>query len=260
MSKWLACMRVVWSNLLVYKINFMLQAFAPLLVFLFIKTSLWTVIYQGHPWAIAGYSLQQMLTYHLWILVVTLISLGAASQDLSEDIRLGRITAYLLYPFSLFEFHAAGFLARQCVKLAVALLTLLGATALLGMQAPLGKIIQALTLAFLAGVFWFALNYLFGLLGFWLEETWTFTVMIQIIAQFFSGAIIPLELYPAWLVRLLALTPFPYLGFVPAKLMMGQDLNFFFALLVLLCWIIAALGLGQVVYQKGLRSYTAAGM
>ncbi len=261
MAKWFQCMKVVWSNLMVYKTNFILQSISPLFVFLFIKASLWTAIYKGAERVeIGGYDLNQMLTYHLWIMVVTLISIGAISQDLSQDIRLGRITAYLIYPFSLFEFHFSGFLARQSVKLAIALFTLFGVVLALKLPLSVTSGGWAILLALWAGLFWFFLNYFFGLLGFWLEETWTLGVMSQVITYFLSGAIIPLELYPLWMQKILFFTPFPYIGFVPVKLIMGSEVALAQAFAVLTLWIAFIALCGYGLYKRGLRLYTAAGM
>ncbi len=262
MAKWWQCMKVVWSNLLVYKINFVLQAIAPLFVFLFVKVSLWTAIYESSSASsmLGGYSLEQMLSYHLWIMIVTLVSLGAINQDLSQDIRMGRITIYLLVPFSLFEFHCASFLAKQSVKLAIALFSLGMVIVILDLPMEFSQIANAILLSLWAGLFWFFLNYFFGLLGFWLEETWTFSVMIQVITYFFSGAIIPLEFYPKWLTDILIYTPFPYLGYVPAKIMMGADIDLTFAFSVLGAWMLLMGFLTQWIFRRGIRLYTAAGM
>ena len=261
MGKWWQSMKVVWSNLMVYKTNFILQSVAPLVVFLFIKVSLWTAVFKGSEIdQIGSYNLESMLTYHLWIMLVTMVSIGAANQDISQDIRLGRITSYLIYPFSLFEFHMASYLAKQVVKLIIALITLLGVWLSLGLSLDWLMVLQALSLAFWGGLFWFFLNYFFGLLGFWLEETWTFSVMIQVIAYFFSGAIIPLELYPEWLKAGLIYSPFPYIGYIPAKIMMGEPVDLTQAFMVLSFWIALTAGAGHWIFKRGLRLYTAAGM
>lgn len=257
--KWWQTMKVVWSNLMVYKFNFILQSIAPLLVFLFVKVSLWSAIFSSTPEKQIGiYSLEEMLTYHLWIMLVTMISIGSANQDISQDIRLGRITTYLIYPFSLFEFHMSSYLAKQLVKVIIAFLTLMGVWLALGLTIDPRAAFQALLLAFWGGLFWFFLNYFFGLLGFWLEETWTFSVMIQVITYFFSGAIIPLELYPEWLRQGLIYTPFPYIGYIPAKIMMGGEVDLTQAFLVLTGWIILTAWAGHWIFKRGLRLYTAA--
>ena len=45
------------------------------------------------------------------------------------------------------------------------------------------------------------MQYIIGILAFWLDETWVMRVLVGLIAQFLSGSILPLEFYPSWLYR-----------------------------------------------------------
>ncbi|OGG93253.1 MAG: hypothetical protein A2527_13465 [Candidatus Lambdaproteobacteria bacterium RIFOXYD2_FULL_50_16] len=263
LAKWGATMAVTWSNLLVYRVNFILQSIAPLFVFLLVKLSLWYRIYEGQPGLIGGYSFGQMAAYHLWVMITGLLVFNGNSQRISEDIRLGRITSYLIYPFSLWEFHGAGFLARTLLQTGIAIFTIFAALALLGgrLESPsFGPFVLGLLLAILGGVFWFWINYWVGLVAFWLEETWTLMVMLQIVTYFLSGAIIPLELYPEWLRTILLYSPFPYIAYGPAQLMMGNLEGVGRAFLVLGFWALVASWFAQWVWRRGLRLYTAAGI
>lgn len=257
-------MRVSWSNLLVYRTNFLLQGIAPLFVFLVVKLSLWFKIFETNQGAeVGGYGFEKMAAYHLWILISSLLIFNGNSQRIAEDIRLGRISSYLIYPFQLWEHHAASFLARSVFQLAIALVTLGGAWALLGGRLALPSpqaLAAGLSLALLGGVFWFWINFLVGLVGFWLEETWTLMVMLQIVTYFLSGAVIPLELYPQWMQDLLAFTPFPYIAYWPARLFLGDLSAWGSAVGILALWSLLMALVAWRVWKAGLRLYTAAGM
>ena len=75
LNKWIQTMKVTWSNLLVYRMNFLLQVIGPLLIFLFIKVSLWSSIFASRTSAtpIGGYDLANMLKYHLWIMIANIL-------------------------------------------------------------------------------------------------------------------------------------------------------------------------------------------
>ena len=110
-------------------------------------------------------------------------------------------------------------------------------------------------------LFWFQINFLIGILAFWLEETWVLRVMFVLMTQFFSGAMIPLELFPAWLRDSLHYLPFPYLTWVPVKLFMGTysgSVSQAFALILL--WAGLALLTSALVWRQGIRAYTGAGI
>ena len=44
-----------------------------------------------------GYDFDQMLQYQLLVLIVSLMAQGHNSMKLADDIRLGRISSYLIY-------------------------------------------------------------------------------------------------------------------------------------------------------------------
>jgi len=263
LSKWLATMQVTWSNLLVYRLNFVLQTLAPLFVFLVVKLSLWYKVMGDGTVTIKGYDFHQMVSYHLWILISSILVFNSNGTRISEDIRLGRITSYLIYPFQLWEFHGATFLARTAVQLLIAVFTLSAVFAIFQpwFQLPsVSTLIQGLFLVLLAAVFWFWTHFIVGLIGFWLEETWTLMVMLQITAYFLSGSMIPLSLYPGWMQELLVYSPFPYIAYLPAQIFLGASVDLWFAFTVLSSWTLLMILISYGVWKRGMRLYTAAGM
>ena len=262
--KWFQTMKVSWSEIFVYRVNFVLMVIGPMLVFFFIKYNLWSSIYQDAPeQGLQGYTFDQMIAYHLWFLIVSILGMAYSSTNLAEEIRLGRISSYLIYPFSLWEATAARYLSIQIIQIGTATLTLAGVYWMLGHV--LGDFnpvafFQGIGICFLVGLFWFWMQYIIGLLAFWLEETWIFRVLLQIIAYFLSGAIIPLEFYPAWLVQLLDYSPFPFLAYIPVKIFLGSYTAPLKAAVILLVWILLSAGFAAWIWKRGLKLYTAAGM
>lgn len=259
--KWCQTIGMAINNLLAYRVNFFLLVIGPSLVFFLIKYQLFHTLYQTQNLqSIRGYSQADMLTYQSWVLIVTLLAQSHNSTRLAEDIRLGRITPFLLYPFSLFQFHACNFLALFMIQS----LTVCVFAAILVYSDTLRNlghgVVPGLALIFLVAVLWFLLQYAIGLLSFWLEQTWVMRVLFQILAQFMSGALLPLELYPQTLRDLILWTPFPYLTWMPARICMYGTDSFSTHLLILGFWILLAYLLVRLIWNRGLRMYTAAGM
>ena len=261
-EKWRQTIEVRWSQLMTYRLNFILQVFGPALVFFFIKYNLWSSIFGDDPESIIqGYTFEAMIAYQIWVLIIQLLGQGNDSMNLAEDIRLGRISSYLIYPFDFWKFHTAGFLAFQGLQLLLCS-TLLICVSSVGLLADFqwANLLMGLTLTFLVGGLWFTLQYMVGLMAFWLEETWILRVMLMILSQFLSGAILPLELYPQWVREILFYSPFPYLTYLPAKVFMGSHELFLGAALVIIIWTLVIAGLCTFIWKRGLRLYTAAGM
>jgi len=111
LNKWLATMRVSWSNYMVYKFNFLFLIIGPVVVFFFIRYSLWNAIYHLEGITVLqGYTFEKMLAYQVWVMVVGFLGLGYNGMQLAQDIRLGRISAYLIYPFGFWQYHASRFM------------------------------------------------------------------------------------------------------------------------------------------------------
>jgi ABC-2 type transport system permease protein len=260
--KWWQTIKISWSNHTVYRMNFFLQVIGPALVFFFVKYNLWSSIYVSDPnIIIKGYNFSQMIEYHVWAMVVGLLAKGHSAMNLSEDIRMGRISSYLIYPFNFWEFHTASFLSFQFLQTFVVSLTILFVWGFGFLQMPpLDIFFNGVFYCFFVSFFWFSLQYLTGLIGFWLEETWIIRVILEIVTAFLSGAIIPLELYPKWFVNILEWTPFPYLTFYPVKTFMGQNNELALSYGIVSFWIIIFCMVNHFVWKKGIRLYTAAGM
>lgn len=263
LKKWQQTIQISIANHLAYKSDVILQIIGPAIVFFLIKYQLWTSIYSfSEAEALKGYTLNSMIEYQAWVMLVGFLSQSYNSRNLAEDIRLGRITAYLVYPFEFWKFHTASFVAFQLAQLCIVAITTIVLTAIgLLPTLTLTSFCTGAVFSFLVGFLWFTIHYALGLLAFWLEETWMLRVTFIITAQFFSGAVIPLELFPDTLQSTLQWLPFPYMTFVPVKIFMNNySGDIASAFVVLLIWIVLLSFAGKLIWQKGLRLYTAAGM
>lgn len=263
LAKWLATVQICWAKYMAYKLNFVLLVLAPVLVFFFIRYSLWSAIYGLDGVSqLQGYDFKGMLAYQVWVMIVGLLGMSFNNMNLAEDIRLGRISAYLIYPFGFWQYHSSSFIALELLQTLVSLLAIsLFATCHWLEISSIWHLLNGFGFSLCVALFWFQLNFLIGILAFWMEETWVLRVMMVTITQFLSGAIFPLEIFPDVLRQALAYSPFPYLTYVPVKLFMGSytgSVPTAYALVLL--WFAVVLILSRWLWRQGLKAYTAAGM
>lgn len=261
-SKWWHTVLYQWSISLAYRLNFFLEITAPVLVFFFVQYNLWSSIYGEDPnLVIQGYTKTQMLAYFGWTLIVGMISRGHMSGNLAEDIRLGRISAHLIYPFNFWKYHAANFLGFQGIQIFIATFSMLILVFLNILEMPsLSTLVFGYSYCFYVGIFWFVTQYLIGILAFWLSETWILRVIFNLITAFLAGTYFPLEIYPAWFQEVLKILPFSYIQYYPVKIFMGQTELFTRSILMITAWLIPLIIFTKFVWNKGVRRYTAAGM
>jgi len=102
---------------------------------------------------------------------------------------------------------------------------------------------------------------LMGYMAFWLEEAtavmWSLVVLFNILTGFF----LPLDFFPQWSVAILEMLPFASWGYIQTKLYIGfytlDKQVVLFAVQV--AWVFALLLFNKMVWEKGVRKYSAVG-
>ena len=261
--KWAQSFKIHLLNELQYKLNFFLGMIIPVLVFFFIKYQLWTSIYAVNSKEILqGYTLSKMIEYQFWILILEIFSRSHYfSENISSSIRLGKISSFLIYPFSFISYHFSLFFSQKFIQMFIGVSAILLAVLFDWVKIPLFTIfLQAGIFIIVINIFWFLIQLFVGFLSFWLEETWSLNAAIRFVIFFLSGAIMPLELYPDFLVKILLWTPFPYLIYTPVKILMGEEVAIGFSLFILCAWLCTFYLLVYWIWKRGLRQYTGVGI
>ena len=255
-------MRSLYSEYFVYRTNFLLEFVGPALIFYFVRYSVWSAVYHNQgDITLRGYTFDEMINYQAWSLVVVLLAQSYKGTNLALDIRFGRISSFLLYPFDFWKYHSARFLVFFSLQSGIVAITLLFLVFFGALQLPsLQTLLTGWLLCFLIACFWFAAQFTVGVLAFWLEETWVFRVMLLILAQFASGSFIPFEFFPAWLRSLLECTPFPYLTYYPVTFLRGEVSSLWWVVTNIAIWTGIGSLVARFVWRSGVRNYSAAGI
>jgi ABC-type uncharacterized transport system permease subunit len=183
------------------------------------------------------------------------LSVPAIHLRLEDDIRSGALEAHLLRPKAYLVQRTAEAVGAMLVRLAVtgvaALLMLLasgrpwpapGALAALTVVGPLGA---------LTGVLLYVVA---GLSAFWVRRTLPAMLVIQKLSFLLGGLFAPITLYPGWLARLGAASPFAAQLYWPAALTLSPSPRTFgLALAAQGLWIALLVGLIALIWRAGLR-------
>ena len=260
--KWWETIQYQWAKSMAYRLNFFLEITGPILVFFFVQYNLWSSIYGSDPTlVIKGYTKLEMLSYFGWTMIVGMLSRGHMSGNLAEDIRLGRISAHLIYPFDFWKYHGANFLGFQSIQLVTASISLYLLHSFEVITIPsISTLLMGVGFCLYVSIFWFIVQFLIGILAFWLSETWILRVIFNLITAFLAGSYFPLEIYPEWLQEILRVLPFSYIQYYPVKILMGDISLLPKAIFMITLWAIPLTLFTSFVWKKGVRRYTAAGM
>jgi ABC-2 type transport system permease protein len=187
---------------------------------MFVFVQLWKVTYaSSSPEAFAGYSLPEVI----WYLVGTeaiITSLPRIHSVLASEVKNGDLAIRLNKPYSYLLFHYSAFLGEGLVRLATSL-AVGGLTAylLVGGFAFRWEALPVLLLLYLSTtMLHFFYSGVIGLAAFWVEDVFGLYLLLDRLKWMLGGMLLPVELYPAAVRRVVEALPFQYMIAAPARL------------------------------------------
>ena len=214
-----ASLRLGASLVLAYRLEVIVQIASASIVAL-LNWPLWSAIYQGRD-LVAGRTAAEMTTYVVVAWIVTTFYGNQIDRFVGARFRTGALAVDLLRPWSLQAHLYLRDLGRAGCALALTTLPLFVWTqALLPLQAPRDPVVWAAFFAslLLAHAISFGFSWLVGVASFQLRNAAGLTHLKSTVIAVFSGALIPLDLYPAPLRRVVLWLPFQGMSHTPANI------------------------------------------
>ncbi|MBO0841954.1 MAG: ABC-2 family transporter protein [Nocardioides sp.] len=192
------------------------------IIFSFAYIALWS----QRPHA-GGYTETDAVTY-AWLGQALLMTIalwgGGATDDLAERIRTGDVAVDLYRPVGLLGWYLAADMGRAAYHFLTRGLapTVVGAV-LFGLTVPRPLALVAFLLSVvLALVVSFAIRFLVAASAFWLLDASGPTVVASVLALFFSGMILPLNVFPDGIRQVALVLPWASYVQTPADLWLGR--------------------------------------
>ena len=198
-------------------------------------SSLWRAVAEaGMPIAVSPKALVWYLAATEWIL----LSAPPIHLDIQDALRRGDVVYHLGRPVSYVGAELAAALGLLAVRVPVLGLTaFVCAWAFTGWTPPVTTVLTIVPFALVATAVMTAMHLWIGLLGFWVQDVSPLYWVWQKLAFVLGGLMLPIALYPAFVQRIAAVTPFPALLGEPASLVLGTGSVRPAALAVsLVCW------------------------
>jgi ABC-2 type transport system permease protein len=176
----------------------------------------------------------------------------------------GRLSPFLLQPldpaFRYLTTHISERLSRLpfLVAFILAFFWLFPAARWPPSAGAIGLAILAGALAFLLR---FAMQYTFAMFAFWTERASSIDQLSFVPYFFFSGLLAPLDLFPAAARHIAELTPFPYVLYFPAQILIGGQVRIGIGLgfAVMTAWTVVFFLLNRLLWKRGLRQFSGMG-
>ncbi|WP_431044203.1 ABC transporter permease [Streptomyces sp. P1-3] len=235
-------------------------------VFGFIVAYTYIALWDQRP-HLGGYDLSQALTF-VWLgqglLAATAVMGGGFEVELQERIRSGDIAVDLYRPVDLQLWWLAGDMGRALFQLLGRGLLPVACGALafeLALPtAPLTWLYFAVAVA-LGLLVSFAVRYLVALTAFWLLDGAGINTVSHILAMFFSGMVLPLNVFPGLLGELADVLPWAAILQVPVDVLLGERHGpaLVGAFAFQACWALVLLAAGRALQYGATRKVVVQG-
>ncbi len=271
MEKYLKMLKISLQNTFIYRQNYIVSSLINILSIL-IVIFLWKSIYTINNNSIKAYSMASMILYIFIVnTVFEVVNTSAISSKVSNDIRLGTLSNYLMRPMSYLLFQFADTCGAKLAKLPMILVLngvfgvfffmaydIVGKTGF----AITGGSVLLFTVFILLSFLWnYLFDYLLGVIGFWMDNPWILFYLKRQILPLVCGLLIPIDLFPNVIKNVLEVLPFQFYVYFPYKVLIGsvtlqQYMN---NMLFFMAWIVGIGLVAQIVWKKSLKKYTAVG-
>ena len=204
-------------------------------------------------------------TYFVLLSFVTMATSSWMTAFLANDIRLGKLSSWMVRPASLLLSFIANNLSEKFLKL-FALLPMIGVLWWIfrdSTNIPAGPdrwALFAVSIVF-GAILVFTIDILIAALAFWMDDVSALAQARLIIASVLSGAVVPLALMPDWSRGFIDNQPFRYTVSFPVEIvaghLSGQDLVV--GLAVQFAYVLGFATAARLVWAAGIRAYSAVG-
>ncbi len=256
----LAALRNGFQDATAYRVEFIFEFLGSAFVPAAIQWVLWYALFKiGGASEVAGMTYVDLVHYTLMSLLFSQVRGGDHDFELSEMIRSGQLSNYLLRPVGVVEFvYIRGvapriFIAGICLILGV----ILGQ--LFGLSGP--RMIGAMFLALLGNIIHYQVGATLATTAFLWEESYSILMVKNMVVNLLSGELIPLNLFPPSLQWLWKSTPFYLYVFGPTQYALGHwsHTEFLMQIAISMLWILFGWGLIRLSWDLGMKRYLSLG-
>ncbi len=206
----------------------------------------------------------EFIQYFILVIIIGTWTSAWAGQFISSDIRLGKISPYLLKPASFVYHQIANNLGEKIIKTIYLLPFVIFLILSFNSKLPLADYfhwISFLTAIIISTLLLFIVDVCIGFGAFWLDDTTAIFEFFGISMFFFSGKFIPLAIMPKIIQQISEILPFRYMLSFPIEIFLGKlsTKEIFSGLIIQSVWLIVAIVIYKLSWSNGLKRYSASG-
>jgi ABC-2 type transport system permease protein len=222
----------------------------------------WQAVYTNQS-TIENINLPTMLTYIVAAMVLQGY-VGGIGNELAENIKSGNVAIELMRPYDMiFKMFALDIGSKIMYFFQGTLPIVVIAYFFLDLVRP--SSLETILLFIISGIFgiWIGtfFDFLVGVLAFWTVNVWGVRVLKESLITFFSGALVPITLFPEWLKTITEFLPFQAMIYLPVSIYSGliTGMDAYIAIGIQLFWLALLYILVRIIWSQALKQITIFG-
>ena len=234
-------------------------------VYFIVQYFIWTAVYSNSE-SLGGMELWQILSYFGISALIGYLTMDFADWNLQMLVRTGKFLTFILRPMHHRYFALSQKLGHRVLGFFFEFLPCFLIFMILFridiIPQEIGWTLLSVVLAFLMN---FYVNYTLGMTAFYFVQANGIRVVYQLLANVFSGMLIPLSFFPSQIQWVMMFLPFQYTNYIPAMVWTGNnsigEMELTIPQAVLfqgIALIITAL-MSEVIYRASIKRFTAVG-
>jgi ABC-2 type transport system permease protein len=266
MKKYVQVLKLNLQTSFTYKGNFLLTTLIDIFRVV-AEISFWKILFsniQGNE--ISGYNFDSIIAYYIFMFIIgSFTNVGSIGYKVANDIKEGALNNLLVRPINYIGYCFTETISQRLINLLIALLMFIPVIIFGSGNFSLGITPEQLYLLPIVILFSFILsffiNIIISLLVFWITEVTSFFFLKDVILDFASGRVFPLDLFPISLFSVFSFLPFMYCTFFPVVMLTKgiSSIGLYQGLLIQLTWIVLLYLLIKVLWRFGLKKYVGTG-
>lgn len=246
-----------------YRFNFFIDAFVQPLITVGIELLMWFAIFEtANAVEIGGFTRDNYLAYGVWAPFLGRIAVSWMYESMMvEEVASGSINVILTRPISFYEYYLSQLMGYKITTTIISMIAPLLVTYFFKLPIHYERIPLAISLVFYYLFLVHTLSFVISTFAFYMTRVRSLTLVKNLTLWLLAGELVPIDLMPPTIAKILLLSPFPAGVYTPVAYITGRagsDLVMQSFVSVTISTIIA-MGIGAVLWRKGLQSYTGTG-
>jgi ABC-2 type transport system permease protein len=213
-----------FQKALAYRLEYFVSLTTSFL-YIFIFTSVWATVSSESPNNLGTWTGSTLISYAILTTIVK-VCMSRNDQMIPNKIRNGDIIFDFLKPYSYplaYAFDSIGGSIFQVFAKAIPLLLISLFLYEISFVEYLPNLAMFILFYSLGYILYLLVGYVLGSMAFFFTDVFGFYLLYYACTTLFSGAIIPVDLFPELLKTITVYTPFPYFFYYPTSIIMNRE-------------------------------------